>query len=87
MNKINNEDLPDGFINIGTGKDLSIYDLAFLIKKISNFSGNIDWDKSKSNGTPRKLLDVSKITGLGWIPEIKLEDGVKIVYSNYNKYK
>ena len=83
MNKVNNEDMPDGFLNIGTGKDISIYDLALLIKEISGFSGNIEWDRSKPNGTPRKLLDACKITELGWRPEIKLEDGVKIVYSGY----
>ena len=83
MNKVNNEDMPDGFLNVGTGKDISIYDLALLIKEISGFSGNIEWDKSKPNGTPRKLLDVNRISELGWRPEIELEAGVKMVYSKY----
>ena len=79
MDRVNKEDMPDGFINIGTGKDISIHDLAMLVKEISGFTGNIEWDKSKPNGTPRKLLDVSRITELGWRPEIKLEDGIKIL--------
>ena len=83
MEKVNSGDMPDGFLNIGTGKDISIYDLALLIKEISGFSGDIEWDKSKPNGTPRKLLDVSKISKLGWQPEIRLEEGIKIVWSKY----
>ena len=83
MNRVNCEDMPDGFFNIGTGKDISIYDLAMLIKEISGFTGNIEWDKTKPNGTPRKLLDVSRITDLGWMPEIELEDGIKLVYAGY----
>jgi len=83
MNKVNKEDIPDGFLNVGTGKDMSIHDLALLVREISGFTGNIEWDKDKPNGTPRKLLDVNRITELGWRPEIKLEDGIRIVYSKY----
>ena len=70
-------------INIGTGEDLSIKDLANMIKKIVGFEGQIRWDTSKPDGTPRKLLDISKIKSYGWQPKIKLEDGIREVYENY----
>lgn len=68
------------FVNIGTGEDLPIKDLAQLIKEIVGFKGDIIWDTTKPDGTPRKLLDVSRIKVLGWQPEIGLEEGVKKVY-------
>jgi GDP-L-fucose synthase len=67
-------------INIGTGKDLSIKDLAELIKEIVGFDGAIEWDSSKPDGTPRKLLDVSRMTALGWSPSIGLEEGIRSTY-------
>ncbi len=67
-------------INIGTGTDLSIKELADLIKEIVGFKGSIEWDSSRPNGTPRKLLDVSKITALGWKPAIPLEEGIRSTY-------
>jgi GDP-L-fucose synthase len=67
-------------INIGTGKDLAIKDLAELIKVIVGFDGAIEWDSSKPDGTPRKLLDVSRITALGWSPSIGLEEGIRSTY-------
>ena len=67
-------------INIGTGKDLSIKDLAELIKVIVGFDGAIEWDSSKPDGTPRKLLDVSRMTALGWSPSIGLEEGIRSTY-------
>lgn len=69
-----------GPINIGTGSDISIRDLAEMIKSIVGFDGKICWDTSKPNGTPRKLLDVSKIYELGWKHQIDLQDGIKSVY-------
>lgn len=66
-----------GIVNVGTGEDISIKELAELMKKVSGFSGNILWDTSKPDGTPRKLLDVSKIHTLGWKHKITLEDGLK----------
>jgi GDP-L-fucose synthase len=71
-------------INIGTGKDLSINELAMLVKKITGFSGNLNWDSSKPDGTFRKLLDVSKINNLGWKEKISLEDGITSVYKRYS---
>jgi GDP-L-fucose synthase len=70
-------------INVGTGKDITIKDLALLIKKIVGFEGNLAFDTSKPDGTPKKQLDVSKINNLGWQAKIKLEDGIKKAYSSY----
>jgi GDP-L-fucose synthase len=70
-------------INIGTGKDLTIKELASLIKKIVGFKGHIAWDESKPDGTFRKLLDVTKINSLGWKEKINLEEGIRMVYDDY----
>ncbi len=70
-------------INVGTGKDISIKDLAELIKDVVGFEGLIEWDTSKPDGTPRKLLDVSRITALGWKPTISLEQGIRSTYEWY----
>ena len=70
-------------INIGVGKDLSIKELAEKVQKIVGFEGEISWDTSKPDGTPQKLLDVSKLNGLGWKENVKLTDGIKIVYQKY----
>jgi GDP-L-fucose synthase len=67
-------------VNVGTGKDLSIEELALLIKKIVGYEGTLEWDRSKPDGTPRKLLDVSLIHSLGWQHKISLEDGIRKVY-------
>jgi GDP-L-fucose synthase len=72
-------------INIGTGNDVSIKDLAELIRKIVGFDGRIEWDTAKPDGTPRKLLDVSRINALGWRPTITLEDGINSTYSGYQE--
>ena len=73
----------DEIVNIGTGSELTIKELALLVKKIVGFSGNIVFDTSKPDGTPRKLTDVSKIHALGWRHRLELEDGVKSVYQWY----
>ncbi len=70
-------------INIGTGEDLTILELSEIIKGIIGFSGQVKWDKSKPDGTFRKLMDVSKITGLNWRATITLEDGLNSVYELY----
>jgi GDP-L-fucose synthase len=72
-------------INIGTGVDLTIRDLALLVKQTTGFQGRLDWDSSKPDGTFRKLQDVSKLAGLGWKAKIGLEDGLKSVYEAYQK--
>ncbi|WP_048908374.1 GDP-L-fucose synthase [Pedobacter sp. V48] len=72
-----------GFVNIGTGKDLTIKDLALLIKRIVGFDGALTFDSSKPDGTPRKLMDVSKLHSLGWKHEIELEEGIKLAYQDF----
>ena len=67
-------------VNIGTGRDISIKELAELIKDFTGFTGDISWNTSKPDGTPRKLLDVSLIHSLGWKHEIGLKEGIKVVY-------
>jgi GDP-L-fucose synthase len=70
-------------VNIGTGKDLTIRALAELVKKIIGFEGDIEYDISKPDGTPRKLLDVSKLNSLGWKYTTELEEGIKISYEDF----
>jgi GDP-L-fucose synthase len=72
-------------INIGVGKDISIIELADLIKDIVGFNGIIHYDRSKPDGTPRKLLDVSKLKALGWQPKISLRQGIEMTYRWYVK--
>jgi GDP-L-fucose synthase len=70
-------------VNIGTGEDISIKEIAELIKEVVDFKGEIDWDKTKPDGTPRKLLDVSRLHNLGWRHKINLADGLKSYYQWY----
>ena len=63
-------------LNVGTGEDLPIADLALMISRLSGFGGKIEWDSSKPDGTPRKVLDVTKMKNLGWAPAISLEAGI-----------
>jgi GDP-L-fucose synthase len=67
-------------INVGTGKDISVTELAKLISNVIGFGGQIEWDASKPDGTPRKLLDISRITSLGWSPSISLRVGIQTTY-------
>jgi GDP-L-fucose synthase len=71
------------FVNIGTGKDISIKDLALLIKEIVGFKGYLKFDSSKPDGTPKKRLDVSKLNSLGWAAKISLRDGISKTYLWY----
>lgn len=70
-------------VNAGTGKEITIKQLAELVAKIVDFEGTIKWDTSKPNGTPRKLLDVSKATKLGWTYKTELEEGIKLAYQDF----
>lgn len=70
-------------INIGSGVDISIKELAELVKKIANFNGNLTFDSTKPEGTKQKLLDISKLKNLGFTPQISLESGIKSVYESY----
>ena len=68
-------------VNVGAGEDLSIRELAELVKKVAGYEGGIAFDPSKPDGTPRKLLDSSRIRGLGWRPKIALEEGIRKTYA------
>jgi GDP-L-fucose synthase len=86
MNNLDAEDLYKNNIsqvNIGTGKDMMIRDVADIIKEIVGFNGEIKWDKSKPDGTPRKLLDVSRLNSMGWKYGIMLKDGIRKTYQDY----
>ncbi|MGF7079842.1 GDP-L-fucose synthase family protein [Mucilaginibacter sp. UYCu711] len=73
----------EGLVNVGTGDDLSIKDLALLIKNIIGYTGEINFDISKPDGTPRKLMDVSKLHSKGWKHTINLQDGIKLAYDDF----
>jgi len=70
-------------INVGTGEDITIKELSEIISKVTKFPGSTNWDTAKPNGTPRKLLDVTKIKSLGWKPKISLEEGIQKTYEWY----
>lgn len=73
------------FVNIGTGEDITIKNLALLVKETVGFEGELTFDTSKPDGTPRKLMDVSRIHNLGWKHQIELRDGVQSVYKSYSE--
>jgi GDP-L-fucose synthase len=75
----------DQSLNVGTGEDIAIGDLASMISDVVGFNGGIIWDTDKPNGTPRKLLDVSKIKALGWEPKIGLKEGIESTYKWYKE--
>jgi GDP-L-fucose synthase len=72
-------------VNVGCGEDISIHELAELICDVVDFDGELSWDKTKPDGTPRKLLDISKLRGLGWTPTIPLRDGIAQTYAWFLK--
>jgi len=73
----------DGLVNIGTGSDITIRDLASLIKEIIQYSGKISFDETKPDGTPRKLMDVSKLSALGWSATTQLKEGITLAYKDF----
>lgn len=75
----------EGLVNVGIGKDLSIKELAIMIKDIVGYEGELVFDTSKPDGTPRKLMDVSKLNGLGWKAGIDLKAGISSVYQELLK--
>lgn len=81
MNNYNESNI----VNIGTGEDISIKELTETVKKIINFEGKIKWDATKPDGTPRKLLDISRLNNLGWKHKIELEEGIKNTYKWYKR--
>lgn len=70
-------------INVGSGQEISIKDLAELVSRVVGYSGSIHWDTSKPNGTPRKLMDSSKLFSMGWKPRIPLEAGIQMAYADF----
>ena len=70
-------------VNAGTGKEITIKELTELVAKIVGFTGRIEWDKTMPNGTPRKLLDVSKAKGLGWTYKTERQDGIRLAYEDF----
>ncbi|RPG18009.1 MAG: GDP-L-fucose synthase [Pelagibacteraceae bacterium TMED124] len=73
------------WLNVGSGIEIRIKELSFLIAKLVRYEGNIVWDTSIPDGTPRKILDISKIKSLGWEPKIKLEEGLKLAINDFKK--
>jgi len=82
MQNCNHDELGE-FINIGTGEDITLIDVAKIIKEIVGFQGHIQYDRSRPEGTPRKLLDVSRINGMGWKAKIALREGIRHAYDWY----
>ena len=80
-------DNPPDWINVGTGEDVSIRGFAELVQRVVGFQGRIAWDSSKPDGTPRKLMDVSRLTELGWKARIGLEDGIRQTYASFLEEK
>ncbi len=72
-----------GFVNIGIGEDITIKELALLIKSIVGYEGDLHWDSSKPDGTPQKLMDISRLKALGFTPKIALKDGITAVYNDF----
>jgi len=72
-------------INVGTGEDVKIKELAYIISDVVRFMGDIEWDTTKPNGTPRKVLNVDKIKALGWEPKIGLREGIELTYKWYKE--
>ena len=73
----------DETVNLGNGKELTIKELTDLVAKVIGYTGEIKWDPSKPDGTPRKLLDVSKLESLGWKYKTELEDGIRLAYEDF----
>ena len=75
----------DQILNVGTGIDLTINELAEKVAQIAGFSGELIWDSSKPDGTPRKLLDVSRVMAMGWKPQISLDQGIRETMTWYRE--
>ncbi len=78
---------PPDWINVGTGTDVTIRELTETVANVTGFTGKITWDSTKPDGTPRKLMDVSKLTGLGWKAQIGLPEGIKRTFASYQEQK
>ncbi len=87
LERVHAADVPDGMLNVGCGEDLAIRDLAVLVQQVVGYDGPVEWDAAKPDGTPRKLMDVSRLRGLGWKPRVGLEDGIRLAYDWYLENK
>jgi len=83
--EIHNREIRNLHFNVGTGKDMTIAQLAEMIRNIAGFEGTIEWDTTKPDGTPRKLLSVAKLNSYGWQPKIGFKQGVTEIYQNYTQ--
>lgn len=79
----NGTEIRNSHINIGCGKEITIRDLAYMVKEVIGFNGRLEFDSSKPDGTLRKLLDISKLSRLGWTPKIHLREGIELLYQFY----
>jgi GDP-L-fucose synthase len=86
MEKYDYADLGE-FINLGSGVELTIKELAQKVGKAVGFTGKILWDKAKPNGTPRKLMDSSRLFALGWRPKVSLDLGIAAAYADFLEHK
>ena len=77
----------EDFVNIGAGKDIPIAELATLVAAVVGYKGEIRWDRTKPDGTPRKLLDRRRMTALGWSPRVSLQEGIGSTYRWYVEQK
>ena len=75
----------DSHVNVGTGKDLTIRQIAELVAKAVGYEGETRWDQTKPDGTPRKVLDISRIESMGWAPKVALEDGIRLAVADFKK--
>ena len=80
LRQVHAADVPDGLLNVGCGEDVTIRELADIVQRTVGYEGPVLWDDSKPDGTPRKLMDVTRIRSLGWAPQVGLEDGIRRTY-------
>ncbi len=73
-------DVPDGLLNVGCGEDLTIREVAGIVQRVVGYDGPVEWDHTRPDGTPRKLMDVSRLRALGWAPKVGLEEGIRLAY-------
>jgi GDP-L-fucose synthase len=83
LERVHAADVPDGMLNVGCGEDLTIAALAELVQRVVGHTEAIEWDSAQPDGTPRKLMDVSRLRSLGWAPQVDLEEGVRLTYAQY----
>jgi GDP-L-fucose synthase len=73
------------FINVGSGSEITIRELAQLVQEVTGFTGTVVWDTAKPDGTPRKLMDSGRLFALGWQPRIGLREGIGLAYADFRQ--